>query len=160
MPAEVASEWLRQTPFFTFPVHYDCYGNVLLQLSGAKRAVLTHRRYVKKTTSHEIFDVPRMFATGDGLPPRGWEKHVLTTVLRPGDGLFIPIGYFHTVAHGGQLPGLAAEDIGVGINFPAICPNRAYREVERTCEENFEKDFPHRQGEIAKGGDYKTGRIL
>jgi hypothetical protein len=41
--------------------------------------------------------------------------------------------YFHTVAHGGQLPGLAAEDIGVGINFPAICPNRAYREVERTC---------------------------
>ena len=60
MPAELASGWLRQTPFFTFPVHYDCYGNVLLQLSGAKRAVLTHRRYVKKTTSHEIFDVPRV----------------------------------------------------------------------------------------------------
>jgi hypothetical protein len=24
-----------QTPFFTFPVHYDCYGNVLSQLTGA-----------------------------------------------------------------------------------------------------------------------------
>eukprot|EP01050_Picozoa_sp_SAG11_P058034 SAG11_NODE_36864_length_259_cov_1.262500_1_plen_72_part_01 len=26
-----------QTPFFTFPFHYDCYGNVLIQLSGLKR---------------------------------------------------------------------------------------------------------------------------
>ena len=57
-----------QTPFFTFPVHYDCYGNVLGQLSGAKRAVVFPRSAVMESAmeSHEIFDVPLM-VTPEGV---------------------------------------------------------------------------------------------
>lgn len=49
---------------------------------------------------------------------------VESTVLEPGDAIFIPIGYFHTVA---SAVGLTSEDdlstakIGVGINFPVMC---------------------------------------
>eukprot|EP01052_Picozoa_sp_SAG31_P015066 SAG31_NODE_957_length_10768_cov_3.322992_5_plen_375_part_00 len=151
---EWADPMLRlQTPFFTFPFHYDCYGNVLIQLDGQKRALLTHPRFVNITRSREIFDVANFFQY------EGWERHVKTTVLKPGDGLFIPIGYWHSVAHGGMLPHHVAEQTGVGINFPAICTvDRWYRRAEQTCERNFERDFPHRSNELQQNQDYKTGR--
>ena len=69
-----------------------------MQLSGQKRALLVHGRWVNVTRSREIFDVAKFFQ----YP--GWQPRVLTTVLRPGDGLFIPIGYWHSVAHGGMQP--------------------------------------------------------
>ena len=107
------------------------------------------------TRSMEIYDVANFFKY------EGWERNVLTTVLQPGEGLFIPIGYWHTVAHGGMDDHQPATDTGVGINFPAICSvDKKYRRAETRCERNFERDFPHRYDELGVGGDYKTGRRL
>eukprot|EP01048_Picozoa_sp_COSAG05_P027558 COSAG05_NODE_8098_length_736_cov_1.097331_1_plen_116_part_10 len=74
-----------QTPFFTFPVHFDCYGNVLVQMSGRKRVVVFPREAVRlvdgRAVSHEIFDI------ADMLTPEG-HAMVETAVLEPGDALF------------------------------------------------------------------------
>ena len=81
-----------------------------------------------------------------------------TTVLQPGDGLFIPIvinkifitlqssqsasrivcgqGYFHTIASGATDDG-SSRVVGAGINFPIICAAAEYTAAAKTCERNF-----------------------
>jgi hypothetical protein len=68
-------------------------------------------------------------------------------VLEPGDALFIPIGYFHTVA--GDVPedDGSTQLIGASINFPVVCmSDPGYARLSRQCTRDFARDFPHRSG--------------
>jgi hypothetical protein len=61
-----------QTPFFTFPIHFDCYGNVLAQLTGRKRVLVFPREAVRmeagRAVSHEMYDVREMLTDeGQGM---------------------------------------------------------------------------------------------
>lgn len=112
----------------------------------------------------------------------GVKSHaVATAVLQPGDGLFIPMGYFHTVASGSVDQG-GPQAIGISINFPVICDRSVYTRYDfeirlfpsaqfviidagngcceraaRVCEVNFARDFPHRQQELRVKRDYAGG---
>eukprot|EP00747_Dinoflagellata_sp_TGD_P070616 gnl/TRDRNA2_/TRDRNA2_156676_c0_seq1.p1 gnl/TRDRNA2_/TRDRNA2_156676_c0~~gnl/TRDRNA2_/TRDRNA2_156676_c0_seq1.p1 ORF type:complete len:415 (-),score=77.02 gnl/TRDRNA2_/TRDRNA2_156676_c0_seq1:85-1149(-) len=140
-----------QTPFFTFPVHYDCYGNVVVQLHQEKRVVAFPRHAVAlvngRAISHEIYDVPKMIAEGG-------RELVQTTILRPGDAIFLPIGHFHTVATANKDDGTPGAT-SVTINYPVVCDaQKAYRKQHSDCERDFAVDFPHRQQEQRLAGDY------
>lgn len=144
-----------QTPYFSFPVHFDCYGNVLVQMSAEKRVVVFPREAVRlvagRAVSHEIFDFPEML-TKQGL------ELVQTAVLKPGDAVFIPIGYFHTIASALQYDDGTVSKIGVGINFPVMCEagqgKLSYLRLARQCQQDFTRDFPHRSTELKHKRDY------
>ena len=71
-----------------------------------------------RAVSHEIFDFPEML-TKQGL------ELVQTAVLKPGDAVFIPIGYFYTIASAlqyddGTVLGLVGGTQGGHIQKPEI----------------------------------------
>ncbi|WP_221191196.1 DUF6065 family protein [Sphingomonas sp. BK580] len=91
--------WVGPSGTFT-PLHHDLTNNLLVQVTGTKRlhllppsetASLANRRHVFSDV-HDIEDPERL-----ALYPAAAEARRYVVDLRPGDALFIPVGWWHQV---------------------------------------------------------------
>jgi hypothetical protein len=72
-----------------FEAHYDVVHLIILQVEGAKRWRIYGPRVSKPNAATAAMDPPQ-------TPP------ILDTVLRPGDRLFLPAGYWHSCDNGSE----------------------------------------------------------
>lgn len=116
---------LQQHPF-RFGMHYDCYDNILIQLHGSKRVVL-----FQKSQKHDHLTIDKL-----KQKQNAWEKNVQETTLHPGDVLFIPMRWFHSVETTGE------SMIHSSINFPVEHKHSNYRRKKYKCHQQFRRDYP------------------
>lgn len=91
--------WIGGPGSFT-PLHHDLTNNLLVQLAGVKNVVLvppseTDRLYASEGVFSDVGDLddPARIA----LYPAARSVEGYKIELRPGDGLFIPVGWWHQV---------------------------------------------------------------
>lgn len=91
--------WIGPAGTFT-PLHHDLTNNLLVQIVGAKRLHLlppgeTERLANNRHVFSDVHDIEDPMRTS--LFPQAREARRFVVDLRPGDALFIPVGWWHQV---------------------------------------------------------------
>ena len=100
-PGLWAEAWtsLRLGGKYKYPTHIDCFENMILQLSGDKTVRLLPPSSVSRIRPDPL---SKHWPTGphDDIEDE-YREHGLEVVLSPGDQLFVPLMWFHSVSAGG-----------------------------------------------------------
>eukprot|EP00947_MAST-08B_sp_MAST-8B-sp1_P000490 g490.t1 len=133
-----------QYPYFFFGMHYDCYDNLLLQLHGRKRVGI-FQRPGGESGQRSVADV----GAGSLEVQRTWRRNVMEASLEPGDALFLPMGWFHSVE-------TITCEMSIFSNFAIQWAGDAtYQDGMDRCAETFARDYPLRNRDIKENRDYK-----
>ena len=110
--------WLGPRGTLT-PWHHDLTNNLLVQVMGRKRVRMAPPwAFARMKNSHHCFsdwgNAPLSAGFGDaGAPP------VLETIIAPGEGIFLPVGWWHQVE---------ALDLSASMSFTSFCRPNAHVE--------------------------------
>jgi ribosomal protein L16 Arg81 hydroxylase len=101
--AEVSAAAFCTSPGAVVPVHVDRYHNLLLQIAGTKRIEIGRFPDAQRQQDAIDRDLGSPIGGAKVLP-----RPILTTELRPGDGVYVPAYAFHWTENGDE-PSIAVS---------------------------------------------------
>jgi len=151
--ARWAEAWtsLRLGGRYTYPTHIDCFENLILQLHGTKTVHLLPPEHVAAVRP----DPGRKHwpTSGAGELSAAYARSGWTARLAPGDELYVPLMWFHSVEVGGSdasdARGSGSGDAPDGGNDWSATANRYYYLAD---------NVPHASGGVGGGVDGSGGR--